>query len=208
MKKLFFLAGAALIWVSCTNNNKTASIADSTKTNDMTGMKVDNKAGDDKNLKVATPSFTNVDAGVSSSINKVIGDYLKIKDALVADDASGASDAAGTLSGDLKGLDKTKFSAEQKSAFEKNEDDMKENAEHINEKKVLGHQREHFGMLSDDMVDLVKSFGSANPLYNDHCPMANDKKGSNWISENKAISNPYMGKKDVTCGSVVEVIKK
>ena len=209
MKKIFFLAGLALIWASCTNNSKTTAIqvADSTKTS-MSNMKTDSKP-DDKNLKVVKPTFTNMDAGVSSGINKLTGDYMNLKNTLVADDASGAADAAGTMANDLKNVDKSKFTAEQKTAYEKNEDDLKENTEHISKSKNdIHHQREHFGMLSDDMVDLVKFFGNAQPLYNDHCPMADDKKGSNWLSETNQIKNPYMGKKDMTCGNVVEVIKK
>jgi PBP1b-binding outer membrane lipoprotein LpoB len=209
MKKIFFLAGLALIWASCTNNSKTADtqVADSTKTS-MTNMKMDTKP-DDKNLKVVKPAFTSVDGSVSSGISKLTGDYMSLKNALVADDASGAADAAGILSNDLKNLDKSKFTAEQKTAYEKNEDDLKENAEHISKSKNdIHHQREHFGMLSEDMVDLIKSFGSAQPLYNNNCPMADDKKGSNWLSETNQIKNPYMGKKDMTCGKVVEVIKK
>jgi hypothetical protein len=209
MKKIFFLAGLALIWASCTNNSKTTAtqVADSTKPS-IGSMKMDNKP-DDKNLKVVKPAFTSVDVSVSSGMSKLTGDYMSLKNALVADDASGAADAAGTLSNDLKNLDKSKFTTEQKTAYEKNEDDLKENAEHISKSKSdIHHQREHFGMLSEDMVDLIKSFGSTQPLYNNHCPMADDKKGSNWLSESNQIKNPYMGKKDMTCGNVVEVIKE
>jgi PBP1b-binding outer membrane lipoprotein LpoB len=209
MKKIFFLAGLALIWASCTNHNKTTvtQVADSTKTS-ISNMKINSKP-DDKNLKVVNPIFANMDAVAASGITKLTGDYMGLKNALVADDASGAADAAGVLSNDLKNTDKSKFTAEQKTAYEKNEDDLKENAEHISKSKNdIHHQREHFGMLSEDMVDLVKSFGSTQPLYNNHCPMADDKKGSNWLSETDQIKNPYMGKKDMTCGNVVEVIKK
>jgi hypothetical protein len=209
MKKIFFLAGLALIWASCTHNSKTATtqVADSAKPI-MDSIKMDNKA-DDKNLKSIKPVFVNLDAAVSSVMSKLTGDYMSLKNALVADDASGAADAAGTLSNDLKNLDKSKFTPEQKTVYEKNEDDLKENAEHISKSKNdIHHQREHFGMLSEDMVDLIKSFGSAQPLYNNHCPMADDKKGFNWLSESNQIKNPYMGKKDMTCGNVVEVIKR
>jgi hypothetical protein len=86
---------------------------------------------------------------------------------------------------------------------------LKENAEHISKSKNdIHHQREHFEMMSEDMVDLVKSFGSTQPLYNDHCPMEDDKKDPNWLSETNQIKNPYMGKKGITCGNVLEVIKR
>jgi len=109
---------------------------------------------------------------------------------------------------DLKTVDKSKFTAEQKTFYEKDEDDLKENAGHINAKKVIDHQREHFGMMTEDMTDLVKAFGSTAPLYNFHCSIGNDKDGSNWLSETKQIKNPYTGKKDTSCGDVVEVFEK
>ena len=63
-------------------------------------------------------------------------------------------------------------------------------------------------MLSKDIADLIKTFGNGGQtLYKDFCPMANDGKGAIWISEIKAIKNPYLGKKMTTCGSVKEEIK-
>ncbi|MBA4167053.1 MAG: DUF3347 domain-containing protein, partial [Chitinophagaceae bacterium] len=84
----------------------------------------------------------------------------------------------------------------------------KENAEHISENAgKLGHQREHFEMLSKDVYDLVKAFGAGQTLYQDFCPMYNDEKGASWLSETKEIQNPYMGQKMTTCGSVKEELK-
>ncbi len=105
-------------------------------------------------------------------------------------------------------LDKSSLSAAQAKAYNAVADDLKENAEHINENSgKIDHQREHFEMLSQDMYDLVKSFDKTQTLYKDFCPMANDKKGAFWISETKEIKNPYLGKKMPTCGEVKEEIK-
>jgi hypothetical protein len=37
--------------------------------------------------------------------------------------------------------------------------------------------------------------------------MYNNNKGATWLSETKEIKNPYMGKKQPTCGSLKEEIK-
>jgi hypothetical protein len=208
MKKLMFLASAALIFASCNSNSGNTKEQDSKAKSSMTGMNTNTATLDDKGLKVTKPSFASVDAGVSSSMGKLVADYLKIKDALAADDADGASAAAGSMSADLKATDKSKFTADQKTFYEKDEDDLKENAEHINAKKVIDHQREHFGMMTEDFTDLVKAFGSNAPLYNFHCSTGNDKDGSNWLSETKQIKNPYTGKQNTSCGDVVEVFEK
>jgi hypothetical protein len=209
MKKLMVMAVVAIIAASCNSNSSSKKTEDTTSKSTMGAMKMDSAQSGDKGLKVVKPAFSGVDAGVTASVDKLVSDYLKIKNALVADDASATSDASGIMSSDLNSINKSKFTAEQKAAYDKNEDDLKENAEHINKSKSdIAHQREHFGMMSDDMSDLVKAFGSSSALYTDHCPMANESKGANWLSETKQIKNPFMGKKDMTCGNVVEVIKK
>ncbi len=44
---------------------------------------------------------------------------------------------------------------------------------------------------------------SEEPLYLDYCPM----KKSSWLSNDKAIKNPYFGSSMLTCGSVKETLK-
>lgn len=82
-------------------------------------------------------------------------------------------------------------------------DDAKEHAEHIGGNSgKLEHQREHFAMLSKDINDLIKTFGTTQKLYQDHCPMYDEGKSGYWISENKEIRNLYYGAQMLTCGSV------
>jgi hypothetical protein len=57
------------------------------------------------------------------------------------------------------------------------------------------------------MYELVKTFGAGKKVYYDHCPMAFNNKGANWLSESAAIKNPYMGTKMPGCGSVEQVIE-
>ena len=209
MKKLTVVAVVAMIAASCNSNSGSKKMEDTASKSMMGSMKTDSVQSGDKGLKVVKPEFSSMVASVTASIDKLVNDYLKIKNALVADDASATADASGVMLGDLNSIDKSKFTTEQKAAYAKNEDDLKENAEHINKSKSdIAHQREHFGMMSEDMSDLVKAFGSSSALYTDHCPMANDGKGATWLSATKQIRNPFMGKKDPSCGNVVELIEK
>jgi len=61
--------------------------------------------------------------------------------------------------------------------------------------------------MSEDVYALVKAFGGGQSLYHDYCPMYNDGKGALWLSETKAINNPYFGKEMPHCGNVEEMIK-
>ena len=99
--------------------------------------------------------------------------------------------------------------AEKSADFKDIISDMKEHAEHIGSNAAkIDHQREHFEMMSKDMTDAIKMFGTGGKvLYKDHCPMASNGKGADWISETKAISNPYVGKDMKECGSIKETLK-
>ena len=46
-----------------------------------------------------------------------------------------------------------------------------------------------------------------NTIYIQHCPMADNNKGADWLSLNKAIKNPYFGDKMLHCGSVIKVVE-
>ena len=134
--------------------------------------------------------------------------WLQIKNALTNDNSKDAAKAGVTLEAALKNLDKSLLTPEEKKVYEDVAEDARMHAQHIRENAGnIGHQREHFDMLSKDMYDLVKAFGSSQVLYKDFCPMYNDKKGAFWLSETKEIKNPYLGKKMPTCGSVKEEIK-
>lgn len=141
--------------------------------------------------------------------NPILANYLSVKDALAKDDAKSAAESGKTLAETLKSYDISSLSAAQKKTFDDIKSDALENAEHISENgDKIAHQREHFILLSGDVYDLVKSLGTKQTLYKDFCPMANDKKGAFWLSANKEIKNPYMGKKMETCGSVKETINQ
>lgn len=137
------------------------------------------------------------------SINEIVSNYLKLKNALTKDDTKGAAAAGNAIVANLAGLDANSLPAQQKKVFTDVADDAKEHSEHIgNNAGKLDHQREHFALLSKDVNDLIKTFGAGQKLYQDFCPMYNDGKGAIWISETKEIKNPYYGSKMLTCGSV------
>lgn len=137
------------------------------------------------------------------SINEIVSNYLKLKNALTKDDTKSAAAAGNAIVANLAGLDANNLPAAQKKAFTDVADDAKEHSEHIgNNAGKLDHQREHFALLSKDVNDLIKTFGAGQKLYQDYCPMYNDSKGAIWISETKEIKNPYYGSKMLTCGSV------
>ena len=57
-------------------------------------------------------------------------------------------------------------------------------------------------MLSKDVNDLIKIFGTDTKIYRDYCPMYDQGKSGYWISETKDIKNPYYGSEMLTCGGI------
>lgn len=196
MKTLFFatsIAATLLTIASCTNSTKTA---DSTKAPDSSTTIAIKKDGS---------SASSSDAKITSPIKGLVINYLDLKNALVKENGANAATAAKAMVAFFAQFDISALTEKQKKSYTDIADDAKEMAEHIGANPdKLEHQREHFDMLSQDMVDLVKLFGAGQTLYVDHCPMYNDKKGANWLSETKEIKNPYMGTAMATCGSVKE----
>lgn len=141
------------------------------------------------------------------AMQEMVTQYLQIKNALANDNGKDAASAGNAFVASMGKMEKTSLSADKKKIWENLADDAKEMAEHIGRNAdKIAHQREHFDMLSSDMYDMVKAFGSGQTIYQDFCPIYNNKKGATWLSETKEIKNPYLGKKMPACGSVKEVI--
>jgi len=100
-------------------------------------------------------------------------------------------------------FDKASLTPEQAKVYNDIEEDAKEHAEHIGANAGnIEHQREHFETLREEMYELVKSVGAGQKLYYTHCPMYNNNKGADWLSQTKEIQNPCLGQAMSTCGTV------
>ncbi len=144
----------------------------------------------------------------NASLNTVMNGYFQVKNALANDDAKAAASAGNKVAMAITNVDATGFNAEEKKMYEEVKADIKEHAEHIGSNgDKIAHQREHFELLSKDMYDMVKVSGTGKTMYYTHCPMYNNNKGANWLSEVIEIRNPYLGKKMPDCGTIKEELK-
>ncbi|MES2376772.1 MAG: DUF3347 domain-containing protein [Bacteroidota bacterium] len=200
MKNLIILSTIGLLsfsMVACDQTNKSTSANNGKDTTVATGTSAANPR-----------SKSGVDPKTVAAVKEMVGNYLQLKNALTKDNSNDAATAGKTLSDGFAKLDQSVLTPTQKKSYTDIADDAKEMAEHIGlSAGKLPHQREHFDMLSKDMLDLVKLFGAGQPLFVDHCPMYNNNKGADWLSEAKDIKNPYLGTKMPTCGVVKEELK-
>lgn len=140
----------------------------------------------------------------NSDAQKVVADYMVLKDALVATDESAAAKAGKDLESSLKAFNVSSFTPEQQKEMKDILEDATEHAEQIGKSKI-NHQREHFKTLSSEMMDMVAITGTNKTLYQQFCPMYAEGGGA-WLSTEKAIKNPYFGSKMMKCGEVQKEI--
>ena len=84
---------------------------------------------------------------------------------------------------------------------------MKAHTKKMIELQDIEELRTQFAFFSEALIYAVKAFGiPEGKLYVEHCPMAMDNEGADWISKEKKIRNPYFGEKMMTCGTVEDTI--
>ncbi|MGK7391510.1 MAG: DUF3347 domain-containing protein [Candidatus Cyclobacteriaceae bacterium M2_1C_046] len=188
MKTTLLTIGLALTIISCNNSKTEQKAADNTAE---TAAKAENTAtNDQEGGKAITP---------------VLDAYLAVKNALVNDNQEEAAKAGGTLATALEGLDISQFDSDKQTELQEIVEVAKNHGEHIAESEI-GHQREHFEALSQDIKDMTAIVGTDRVLYHQYCPMYNDNKGGMWLSASEEIKNPLFGAKMMKCGKVQEVI--
>ena len=136
------------------------------------------------------------DSTEQRQLSQLLTQYYQLKDALVAGNGTNASTRAQEFIKTANGID-------YKLISEGNINALLKDATPISETKDINKQREHFANLSNNMATLAKAVKlTADPIYKQYCPM----KKTNWLSNEKAIKNPYYGNAMLTCGNVAETI--
>jgi len=132
----------------------------------------------------------------STKTQPLLTSYYKLKDALVSSNPTTSAANAEEFVKALNEIDKETIKEESRNA-------LLSDANAISHSKDLKVQREVFATLSTNMFALAKTVKlSDEPVYQQYCPM----KKASWLSNYKAIKNPYYGSAMLTCGSVKEAL--
>jgi hypothetical protein len=153
--------------------------------------------------KVAGNSDTTSNVVKTSSTDVVLKDtkvqaiyngYITLKNALVSTKFEDAQQAAALLRTELanyKGCENTSLIADK-----------------IATAKDIVAQRKDFTAISADVIALFKHADIVKgTIFVQHCPMANNGDGGDWLAAEQKIQNPYYGDEMMECGRVVETIK-
>lgn len=136
-------------------------------------------------------------------LDEVVLRYIELKDALVETDRSLANDQASTFISSLSKVDMTLLKGEAHMYWMQQLNALEEHAKMIANSEDMEEQRDQFDFLSQAMINSLKAFGTDDETYFvQHCPMAKDNQGADWISMEEQIRNPYFGDKMMKCGVV------
>jgi hypothetical protein len=139
----------------------------------------------------------------NNSVADVLSVYYEIKNAMVSGDATPAASAATRFVSLVQSVDEKKLSSNESQVFKTVQSKLISEAGSIAATKDLRKQRSSFQPLSDAIILLVRVSKIEQPAYITYCSM----KKAYWISEEKAIRNPYYGASMLTCGKLTEIIR-
>ena len=166
-------------------------------------------------MTVASKSNSNIHMSPNSTdqlaadspLNAIYENYFALKDALVQTEKSKANKMATNLLATINQVKMEKMAMDEHMVWMKVMKNLESDTKKIVESKDISQQRIHFMGVSKSIYDLMKVSSLESPIYFQHCPMANDGKGADWLSKDKDIKNPYYGNQMLTCGKTVETLK-
>ena len=140
---------------------------------------------------------------------KVVFDtYIKLKDALVKDDAKNVMEVSKILLSNLSKIEKKLLTDKiAHSHWMLLEKEIKASAISLSKTATIKTQRNHFKHLSGYLTNAIEVFGVNEKVYHQFCPMADGNNGAYWLSKEEKVINPYFGNAMLTCGEVKQVIE-
>lgn len=163
-----------------------------------------NKNVNMKKEEVGVPNFQpETPDEFKSQLNALANVYIQLKDAFVATDAATASTAAEKVVAQIEKIDMSLLKGDAHIYWMEQLNALQAHSKKITELEDVEEQRKQFGFLSDALIQSIEAFGtSGKALYVQHCPMAFDNQGGDWLALEEQIQNPYFGDKMMKCGLV------
>ena len=164
--------------------------------------------GDSPERASETPDGTETTAAAPAAVTQpwslATDEYLTLRDALVASDWPAAEAAAEDMQAAIAGADMGAM-GEYHGPWMEYAVPLQRAAKEVAIAGNLEDAREAFAELTPAMVAAVRAMGDGGrSLYVQHCPMAFNNEGADWVSDESEIRNPYFGDAMLTCGRVTE----
>lgn len=155
-----------------------------------------------------TPAAIKIDEKARHALSEIFRDYFSLKDALVADNFETSVRYAKMIKDHLSEMDMQLFEGEAHTQLMKYIGQIHPFLDQMIQAKDITQSRNAFKDLSSRFVVMAGVFGPLDDvLYVQHCPMADNNQGADWLSREQQIQNPYFGSQMLKCGSVTDTIK-
>ena len=140
-------------------------------------------------------------------LSALVDHYLAMKGALAGDKFEVAKQQLTAFRKEVTQSTAMIDHPEHSAMHEKHHAAMMEAVEAGAQSQNIQELRSAFANISDHLVMALENQGyKGKELYLQYCPMAENEDGASWISEQKDISNPYMGTQMPTCGSTEKML--
>ncbi|MEK9604588.1 MAG: DUF3347 domain-containing protein, partial [Flavobacteriaceae bacterium] len=154
------------------------------------------------------PDYTaNTPTAFKDQLTALANTYFSVKDALVESNNKKAIEGANEMLNKAEEVDMSLVKGKAHNYWMEQLKAIQSHGKKITETGAIEEQRKQFDFLSQTLIKSIKVFGIANDtFYVQHCPMANDNEGADWLSKHEKILNPYFGDKMLTSGTVKDTI--
>ena len=118
----------------------------------------------------------------------IFEEYIQLKTALVNTNSASTASAAKSLLAALMDTDASEA--------------LTKTVQSIAESTDVEIQRAAFFDLTAGVEGMLEGALKSGTVYKQYCPMAFGNTGGHWLSNTKAIQNPYFGDKMLKCGRI------
>ena len=154
-------------------------------------------AGKPSMMSLENKKITSINDEHKKELRRVFDAYFELKNYLTKDDFSGAVNAVQKFNEITNELNIPIIQKTFSSSLAQ-----------LQKSKNIEEIRKPFIELSKQVIALAKDTNPlAQPLYIQHCPMADGNKGADWLSLEKEIKNPFFGMPMLTCGELKQKIE-
>lgn len=144
-----------------------------------------------------------IDEKAKKILTSLFKNYFELKDALTEDDLTTAKSKVNSLQKSFEQVNMALFTGDAHLVWMDYSKKLGKNLEKANKAEDINQIRESFIPISKAVIGLNETFEPIGyKVYVQHCPMANNNNGADWLSKEKEIKNPYFGSSMLSCGEL------
>ena len=172
------------------------------------GMNRDANPTSEKTITKTTGETVALSKEAKAAVEKLVDQYLLVKNALVKDNFTEASNQAKALQKAVTGTSMGLFNGDNHNKWMEYQKRITAQTTQFLQTKKIDEARTVFIELSNILIEMTYDFGPfEQTFYVQYCPMANQNKGAEWLSVSKTVENPYYGSRMLGCGEVLKTIQ-